>query len=409
MKIASSKTDGTSKKKPLLPLVPDPEEELNSSNSVSYLLKVKPSDADSLTFKKYIRVLSGNESVRTVLTWSEDQAQVLEGLDITDAGDVFALTKGVLTGSAKTIYTTKVETDCATAKEAAVAAAVGANKTAERAKAITEFITDRMVQQAKRELVKGIVPNKIVAMVKRYLRREARKPADMKVRAYYQHLLRINNDELIQLPPFRPDQNMDEDELIDILVFGTPRSWTREMDRQGFDPINKSLGEVVDFMERIEQAEDFDGQTIDHNETNRSSGNNKKKSKTSGKGKYCLLHGPNTHPTDECKVLKAKAEDLKGGSSSSNNKKKGGKFGNKTWTKKAEESTNKDKKELAAFIKKAVAQGVQKELHSIDKKRKSDFDLNAFDTDNLKEFNYKMGGLKVSDDSSSDDDSSVEV
>ena len=407
MKIATSKNEGTTKKKPLLPLVPDPEEELNASNSVSYLLRVKPSDNDSPTFKKYIRVLSGNESVRTVLTWSEDQAQVIQGLNITDEADIYALTKGVLTGSAKTIYTTKVETDCTAAKTLAVAAATAANKAAEQAKPLTDYLTSRMIRDAKRELIKGVVPNKIVAMVKRYLRREARKPADMKVRAYYQHLLRINNDELVQLPPFRPDQNMGEDELIDILVFGTPKSWTREMDRQGFDPLNKHLNEVVDFMERIEQSEDFDGQAIDH-QRNQSSGNNKKKSKTSGKGKFCLLHGPNTHPTDECKVLKAKADDLKDGSSSSNNKKKGGKFGNKTWTKKAEESTSKDKKELAAFIKKAVAQGVQKELHSLDKKRKSEHDLNAFDTDNLKEFNYKMGDLKVSD-SSDDDDSSVEV
>ena len=401
MKVAVPKNDGTSKKKPLLPLVPDPEDELNASNSVSYLLKVKPTDVDSPTFKKYIRVLTGNESVRTVLTWSEDHSQVVRGLDLTDAADVYALTTGVLTGSSKTIYTAHVETSCANAKNAAIDAAVGNAKAAERAKDPMVFLTDRMVREAKRELIKGVVPNKIVAMVKRYLRRDARKPADMKVRQYYQHLLRVNNDELIQLPPFRPDQNMGEDELIDILLFGTPKSWTREMDRQGFDPINKALGEVVDFMERIEQAEDFDGQTIDHSQKNQSSSNGKKKVKTSSKGKYCLLHGPNTHPTDECKVLKAKANDLKDNNSSSSNKKKG----KNSWTKKADEATSKDKKDLAAFIKKAVAQGVQKELNSLDKKRKSEHDLNAFD---LKEFNYKMGDLKVSDDSS-DDESSVEV
>ena len=401
MKVAVPKNDGTSKKKPLLPLVPDPEDELNASNSVSYLLKVKPTDVDSPTFKKYIRVLTGNESVRTVLTWSEDHSQVVRGLDLTDAADVYALTTGVLTGSSKTIYTAHVETSCANAKSAAIDAAVGNAKAAERAKDPMEFLNERMVREAKRELIKGVVPNKIVAMVKRYLRRDARKPADMKVRQYYQHLLRVNNDELIQLPPFRPDQNMGEDELIDILLFGTPKSWTREMDRQGFDPINKALGEVVDFMERIEQAEDFDGQTIDHAQKNQSSSNGKKKVKTSGKGKYCLLHGPNTHPTDECKVLKAKANDLKDNNSSSSNKKKG----KNSWTKKADEATSKDKKDLAAFIKKAVAQGVQKELNSLDKKRKSEHDLNAFD---LKEFNYKMGDLKVSEDSS-DDESSVEV
>ena len=160
----------------------------------------------------------------TVLTWSEDHSQVVRGLDLTDAADVYALTTGVLTGSSKTIYTSHVETACANAKNAAIDAAVGNAKAAERAKDPMEFLTDRMVREGKRELIKGVVPNKIVAMVKRYLRRDARKPADMKVRQYYQHLFRVNNDELIQLPPFRPDQNMGEDELIDILLFGTPKS-----------------------------------------------------------------------------------------------------------------------------------------------------------------------------------------
>ena len=74
MKISKTKGEGSLKKTPLLPLVPDPEAELNSSNSVSYLLK------DSPTFKKYVRVLNGSEGVQSVLTWSSDQAQVIRGL-----------------------------------------------------------------------------------------------------------------------------------------------------------------------------------------------------------------------------------------------------------------------------------------------------------------------------------------
>ena len=41
MKVVPPKNDGPSKKKPLLPLVPEPEEELTASNSVSYLQKVR--------------------------------------------------------------------------------------------------------------------------------------------------------------------------------------------------------------------------------------------------------------------------------------------------------------------------------------------------------------------------------
>ena len=69
-------------------------------------------------------------------------------------------------------------------------------------------------------------------------------------------------------------------------------------------------------------------------------------------------------------------------------------------TSKAEESKERSKKELAAFIKKQVSQGVQKELASMDKKCKAlsdnELDLNAIDLDS---FSYTKGvaGLDLSD------------
>ena len=141
MKISTPKGNGGStKKKPLLPLVPDAEEELNASNSVSYLLKVKPADANSPTFKKYVRVLSGAEEVRTVLTWSQDHAQVPRGLAMADAADIYALTSSLLTGSAKTIYTEHVERACQIRKNAAIAAAANdADRNTEQAKPLADF------------------------------------------------------------------------------------------------------------------------------------------------------------------------------------------------------------------------------------------------------------------------------
>jgi len=49
------------------------------------------------------------------------------------------------------------------------------------------------------------------------------------------------------------------DEIIDILLFGAPKSWQCKMDCQGFDSLDKTVTEVVEFMERIEMSEDFDG------------------------------------------------------------------------------------------------------------------------------------------------------
>ena len=130
-----------------------------------------------------------------------------------------------------------------------------------------------------------------------------------------------------------------------------------------------------------------------------------------------MLHGNCSHSTNECNTLKEQAKKLKTGSSGSNKK-----FGNKTWTRKANDSTSSNKKELAAFISKAVAKGV-KEINSIDKKKRkaddedSSVDLHAFDSKpkakpvtkrqvnfadildgDLKDFNYTdMENLQIED------------
>ena len=113
MKVVPPKDNGDShRKKPLLPLVPDAEDELNSSNSVSYSLRVTPSDADSPTYKKYVRVLTGSEDVRTVLTWVADTALVITGLNISTPVNEYTLLTNLVKGSAKTIYTEYVDVKC---------------------------------------------------------------------------------------------------------------------------------------------------------------------------------------------------------------------------------------------------------------------------------------------------------
>ena len=107
-------------------------------------------------------------------------------------------------------------------------------------------------------MIKNMLPAKALQKVKNYLRRHCRKPHDMKVRSYYQHLLRINREELKLLPPFKSENRLSPEELTDIVLFGTPKSWQREMDRQGFDPMEKEITAVIDFLEQIETSEEGD-------------------------------------------------------------------------------------------------------------------------------------------------------
>ena len=141
MKVVVPKSEGSSKRAPLLPLVPNEEEELNTSNSVSYPLRVKPSENDSPTFKKHVRVLTGDEEVRTMLTWAEDSATVINGRAIQDLANIYTLMVNLLKGSAKTLYTEQIGALCSAAKDiAGNAEADAAAKAALEARSILSFI-----------------------------------------------------------------------------------------------------------------------------------------------------------------------------------------------------------------------------------------------------------------------------
>lgn len=265
-----------------------------------------------------------------------------------------------------------------------------------------------MIKRVVQKVLESILPRQCLARVKRYLRRECRKPSAMKIRDYCQYIRTMNEQEIPNLPPFYAEQKLN-DGYIDIILYGTPKSWYREMDRQGFDPIAHSLQQVIDFMERIEGVEEPDGSLSKPTpkKSNYKGDSNKSLITPSGNSsgsKFCLIHGKGTHSSDECKKLIADAKRHKTGHS-------GGKkeYTNKSWSKKADDERKKSQKELHLFVKKAVAARVSHELNSIEskpkgKRKKSDeVDLSAFDKD-LKEFNYsEMDNLRIdSDDDKSD-------
>ena len=76
------------------------------------------------------------------------------------------------------------------------------------------------------------------------------------------------------------------------------------------------------------------------------------------------------------------------------------KKGDETWSRKANQETNKSKGELAAFIASKVQKGLKKELAAVSKKRKSDSDSKDGEVlaSDLKDFDCKkMDLLKIDD------------
>ena len=249
------------------------------------------------------------------------------------------------------------------------------------------------------EIIRYVAPHKALPKVKRFLRRNCRKPYDMKVREFWNHLQRINDEELPSLPPFDADQKLSSDEIIDILLFAFPKSWQNEMERQGFDPYEKTIPEILDLCERLENLE-----ATTPPSTKKSNNNKGKKQPKGNADKYCLLHGPGSHNTDECKVLMAQAKKMKSSNDDSGGyQKRSGNYQNKSWNRKANDSNDKSKKELAAFMKKTI----RKELNamSANKRKSEDSDiedsesLNALDKVDLSGFNYgAMDDLKIDSD-----------
>jgi hypothetical protein len=126
------------------------------------------------------------------------------------------------------------------------------------------------------------------------LHRDTRKPVDMKVRKYYQALISINNKELPNLPPFGAGQALSQDEMIDILLHGTPRSLQNKMECQGFDPMASTVNEVVDFMENIEAVEEKENPFKKVKSKNKDAKEKTDASSPPKKKKfYCSNHGPN--------------------------------------------------------------------------------------------------------------------
>ena len=139
-------------------------------------------------------------------------------------------------------------------------------------------------------------------MQKRYLRRFVRKPATLKTREFVARLIEINS----YLPEFPPTTtggadpaSLPDDELLDILEFGMPSSWQKQMVLQDFDPLQHTIKDFTEFCEHMEQVEAHEGTKVTpspmskKSECSKSSGSKKRGREQVEQEveKYCMLHG----------------------------------------------------------------------------------------------------------------------
>jgi hypothetical protein len=100
---------------------------------------------------------------------------------------------------------------------------------------------------------------------------------------------------------------------MDILEFGCPTSWQKQMILQAFEPVTSLAAEMVRFYKRIECAED--GPEPIQKAQEKSSNNGKKVNSPSNRGsnKDCLIQRKNCgHNSNDCRTLKfQQAEKMK--------------------------------------------------------------------------------------------------
>jgi hypothetical protein len=114
-----------------------------------------------------------------------------------------------------------------------------------------------------------------------------------------------------------------EDELLDIYENGVLNTWQKQFLLQGFDPIEHTKQEFLEFCERLEATEDI----FVENQNSKPRGNTKKngfqkdrknpvnrvnRNSTGTSLRFCRLHGQqHYHNTGSCKVLLDQAAKLK--------------------------------------------------------------------------------------------------
>ena len=385
---------------PLIPLVV-PEREVPKEKQSAFKCYAVPGDTDTTRYNFNINHIDGEEGVPYTLHFCRQIAKLRTATNVTEPNQMpafSALITTMLYGQAKVHYEAGVQARRAELLEQARVAkrkehldnaadrenltvaevtAMNAEINAIEAPAITlETITIGL-----NFMIRQIVPVGALARVKRHLRRGCRKPADMTIRSYTTALRRINEEDLMMLPPFLESNRIPEDEMKEIIQYAIPNSWNRKLREQSKDPLLMSYFELVTTLENYESAEvDFDATAKSGN----SNGKGKKSNAKKGKGstskpkadgqegnQNCLLHGWNdTHSTEGCNTLKKLAEAQKAKTSGSKNK---------TWKRPKDDTPSKDdtKKEIQAFVKEAF----KAELKAAKKRKTKDLNNVEIDRD----------------------------
>jgi hypothetical protein len=215
---------------PPIPLMKEREEVYEKGLYMTLKLRSNPSDKHSPTHEIQVPYFKSG-TAEQFLEFMDKVSAVIVGQNLNSGAKQFAFMRQVLKGDALAHF----------------------NYTAtERVNEDEEDFIECI-----KALTKHVFPQRALQVQKRYMRRFMRKPREMKMREYRNRVVELNGH-LARFPPeFDEKQKLDDEELIDILAFGVPNTWTREMVRLDFDPAREetTIQDLVEFCERQEFIE----------------------------------------------------------------------------------------------------------------------------------------------------------
>lgn len=349
MKLNNNLTNGsttTSSKRKIVPPIPleRPEKkELQKGEYQTYKLRNDPNDADSPGYELAVPYFSTG-TCEEWLNFLKNLEKVFKGQGVTSGPGQYTVARRLLEGEALSTFN-----NTATLQNA---------ETVANFKLCVEAVT------------KSIFPTRAVLLQKRFMRRYLRKPASMKTREYVARLVELNN----YIPKFPPTAgngipvSLPDDELVDVIEFGVPNSWQRNMILQDFDPLQHTVAELVSFCERLEQVEQAEGVTNANANADKGKTKKKKRQRTddSDVSKDCMLHGKGCgHSTSECRTLMAQAKKMKQNWDAQDPSKK---------------RAFKQKQELNALVSEALEEALKRKKKAKNaKKREREEELNEFE------------------------------
>ena len=200
---------------PVLLEIPSTEEQkLTKAQHAKVSLLSNPGDQNSDEKFTIEFPCFNHGSPRELLDWFNNLDQVIRGQRITTGPAHCSMARALLRGEGLRVFN--------------AAAAQRGDETVEHFKLVSD------------DLKKHFFPLKALMKQKRHMRRFLRKPRELTSKEHQAALLTLNGC-LEKFPGADENSKLPNEELLEILEFGIPAAWSKEMTRQGFDPQDNGL------------------------------------------------------------------------------------------------------------------------------------------------------------------------